>query len=283
MDDDETTSATAKLMHFPSDGSLFSESSILPDRLQPVIARRRELVNPQRSAMSELWKPLRKMNFRLEEDGQTKSEPPHKVARQASTTRAMGSLDDRMYRKLHGISLIGDSSITRDCSHSGLERSCRESAHSSCCQVKLEDVRVSSCSEKRNLQLSSLTRTDDCDDDMLERLGDPAACTKLSLSELRPSGKLRTSDMFLGQGGRNKRAEVREVVRVVTIWILVLSGTGTIMFGAVGTIVMRSVTVMFFGSMLGSALTTVGVLMAIYCTDGADRNLRMMNPRYNYT
>ncbi|CAN7949386.1 unnamed protein product, partial [Ixodes hexagonus] len=160
----------------------------------------------------------------------------------------------------------------------------RECVKQECCRVKLDSDKATSSSDKRRVRLSSSTRTSQgYDEDLLVRLEDPAACAKLSLSELRPAGKLRTSDMFVGQGGRGRRAEAIEVARNLTIWVLVLCGTGTIMFGAVGTIITRSVAFMFFSSMVGSTLTTLGILMAIYCTDASDRNFRLMNHRYNYT
>ncbi|KAL1431078.1 hypothetical protein MTO96_014477 [Rhipicephalus appendiculatus] len=101
-----------------------------------------------------------------------------------------------------------------------------------------------------------------------------------------PRGESCAPATCLSAGGRRCRsADVVEVARNVVIWVLVLSGTATIMFGAVGIIVLRTGSVMFLSSAVGSVLTTAGVLMAIYCTDAStDRGLqRMMNHKYNYT
>ncbi|KAH7962865.1 hypothetical protein HPB52_018400 [Rhipicephalus sanguineus] len=177
--------------------------------------------------------------------------------------------------------LPGASSLRR------LERPPASSESRGRCQ--LDRRRPSGCRQqkRRRVRVSSSSRTDDYEDDLLlARLEDHAACAKLSLSELRcPAGKLRTSDMFVGGGRRCRSADVVEVARNVVIWVLVLSGTATIMFGAVGIIVLRTGSVMFLSSAVGSVLTTAGVLMAIYCTDAStDRGLqRMMNHKYNYT
>ncbi|KAK8788973.1 hypothetical protein V5799_021252 [Amblyomma americanum] len=163
------------------------------------------------------------------------------------------------------------------------------SSESRRCPLAEQRLRPSACRQqkRRRVRVSSSSRSDYYEDDLLiARLEDHAACAKLSLSELRgPAGKLRTSDMFVGGGRRCRSADVAELARNVVIWVLVLSGTATIMFGAVGTIVLRTGSVMFLSSALGSALTTVGVLMAIYCTDASsDRGLqRMINHKYNYT
>ncbi|CAN8029114.1 unnamed protein product, partial [Ixodes persulcatus] len=282
-DDYETSSVPVRYLLFPSEGSLFSESSNIPDvvQLHQINKRRRnELLKPQRSAISELWKPLRRSTLHFQDDVQTKSEPPHKVTRDSSNNTATtldGSFEYRRHCKdtsckpCHYLIGLSTGTKTKDCDRQD------------CCRVKLDSTKATSSSDKRRAKLSFSTRTTQGFDEVMARLEDPAACAKLSLSELRPVGQLRTSDMFVGQGGRGRYADAMEVAKNLTIWILVLCGTGTIMFGAIGTIIMRSVAFMFFSSVVGSTLTTLGILMAIYCTDASDRNFRLMNPKYNYT
>ncbi|KAH9369864.1 hypothetical protein HPB48_013869 [Haemaphysalis longicornis] len=263
----------------------------------------------QWSAMSELWKKPRRPHSPRGADAHARSEPAHAVSRDGHDRQSPASVSG--FRPHRGgvteedatqpcTSFVGISSSTaehfceRGCASNGCLpggsslRRVEESPPSSDSQPRLERLlRPSACrhQKKRCVRISSSTRTDE-DDVLLARLEDPAACAKLSLSELRgPTGKLRTSDMFVGGGRRGSSVEVAEVMRNAVIWVLVLSGTATIMFGAVGTIVLRTVSVMFIGSALGSALTTAGVLMAIYCTDASsDRNFkRIMNHKYNYT
>ncbi|XP_077512331.1 uncharacterized protein LOC144123361 isoform X2 [Amblyomma americanum] len=279
---------------------------------------RRSKLRVQRSAMSELWKrPLHQRSLlSVGVDAHTRSEPP---ARRMAPGReddelasADGTLGPRRSRFLRDdiqpcTSFVGISSSTADhyCCRDrasssrtpevgvgGGSSSARpepSSSESRRCPLAEQRLRPSACRQqkRRRVRVSSSSRSDYYEDDLLiARLEDHAACAKLSLSELRgPAGKLRTSDMFVGGGRRCRSADVAELARNVVIWVLVLSGTATIMFGAVGTIVLRTGSVMFLSSALGSALTTVGVLMAIYCTDASsDRGLqRMINHKYNYT
>ncbi|XP_075536875.1 uncharacterized protein LOC142571989 [Dermacentor variabilis] len=267
--------------------------------------------------MSELWKKPRRQRSLLGGagvDAHARSEPPPHCTLLPEGDDELASANDSMFGARRSrflrediqpcTSFVGISSSTVD------HYCCRDRASSSCLpggtaslrrlerppassesrgRCQLDRLRPSACRQqkRRRVRVSSSSRTDDYEDDLLlARLEDHAACAKLSLSELRcPAGKLRTSDMFVGGGRRCRSTDVVEVARNVVIWVLVLSGTATIMFGAVGIIVLRTGSVMFLSSAVGSALTTVGVLMAIYCTDASsDRGLqRMINHKYNYT
>lgn len=277
---------------------------------------RRSKLRVQRSAMSELWKRPRQQRSLLSAgvDAHTRSEPPARRMLPGREDDELASADDTMgpsrSRFLRDdiqpcTSFVGISSSTAD------HYCCRDRASSSRTPevggslwprrpeepssserrrlpVAEQRLRPSACRQqkRRRVRVSSSSRSDYEDELLIARLEDHAACAKLSLSELRgPAGKLRTSDMFVGGGRRCRSADVAELARNVLIWVLVLSGTATIMFGAVGTIVLRTGSVMFLSSALGSALTTAGVLVAIYCTDASsDRGLqRMINHKYNYT
>ncbi|XP_070387905.1 uncharacterized protein [Dermacentor albipictus] len=278
---------------------------------------RRTKLRAQRSAMSELWKKPRRQRSLLGGagvDAHARSEPPPHCTLLPEGDDELASANDAMFGARRSrflrediqpcTSFVGISSSTVD------HYCCRDRASSSCLpggtaslrrlegppassesrvRCQLDRLRPSACRQqkRRRVRVSSSSRTDDYEDDLLlARLEDHAACAKLTLSELRcPAGKLRTSDMFVGGGRRCRSTDVVEVARNVVIWVLVLSGTATIMFGAVGIIVLRTGSVMFLSSAVGSALTTVGVLMAIYCTDASsDRGLqRMINHKYNYT
>lgn len=307
---DRSRTVLTRPMQFPSEGSLFSESNVFREwSLQRLAGTHGPVrLRAQWSAMSELWKKPRRPHSPLGADAHARSEPAPAVCRDGHERKSPASVS--AFRPHRGgfteeddtqpcTSFVGISSSTaehfceRGCASSGCLpggsslRQVEERPGSSDSQPQLDRLRPSSCrhQKKRCVRLSSSTRTDE-DDVLLARLEDHAACAKLSLSELRgPTGKLRTSDMFVGGGRRGPSVEVAEVVRNAVIWLLVLSGTATIMFGAVGTIVLRTGSVMLIGSALGSALTTAGVLMAIYCTDASsDRNFkRIMNHKYNYT
>ncbi|KAH6939255.1 hypothetical protein HPB50_016579 [Hyalomma asiaticum] len=280
---------------------------------------RRTKLRAQRSAMSELWKKPRRQRSLIGGagvDAHARSEPPAHCMLLPEGDDELASINDTAFGARRSrflrediqpcASFVGISSSTAD------RYCCRDRTSSSCLPVggvasslrslerppvssesrgrcQLDHLRPSVCRQqkRRRVRVSSSSRTDDYEDDLLlARLEDHAACAKLSLSELRcPTGKLRTSDMFVGGGRRCRSADVIEVARNVVIWVLVLSGTATIMFGAVGIIVLRTGSVMFLSSAIGSALTTIGVLMAIYCTDASsDRGLqRMINHKYNYT
>ncbi|KAL3238959.1 hypothetical protein MRX96_048000 [Rhipicephalus microplus] len=286
---------------------------------------RRTKLRAQRSAMSELWKkPRRSLATGVDAHARSEP-PPHSMALPEGDNELASCTNDAVFGARRSrflrediqpcTSFVGISSSTADhyCSRDPASSSCLPRASSlrrlerppasSESRVRCQLDRPSACRQqkRRRVRVSSSSPTDDYEDD-LAKLEDHAACAKLSLSELRcPAGKLRTSDMFVGGaslfgrrphsrislvGGRRCRsADLVEVARNVVIWVLVLSGTATIMFGAVGVIVLRTGSVMFLSSAVGCGLTTVGVLMAIYCTDAStDRGLqRMMNHKYNYT
>ncbi|XP_037509158.1 uncharacterized protein LOC119385860 [Rhipicephalus sanguineus] len=324
--DRRSSSLLPRYIQFPSDGSLLTESSAFREQrsLQRLAGHipcgpgravlRRTKLRAQRSAMSELWKkPRRNHMGGVGVDAHARSEPPPHSMLLPEGDDELASTNDTVFGARRSrflrediqpcTSFVGISSSTTD------RYCCRDRASSSCLpgasslrrlerppassesrgRCQLDRLRPSGCRQqkRRRVRVSSSSRTDDYEDDLLlARLEDHAACAKLSLSELRcPAGKLRTSDMFVGGGRRCRSADVVEVARNVVIWVLVLSGTATIMFGAVGIIVLRTGSVMFLSSAVGCVLTTAGVLMAIYCTDAStDRGLqRMMNHKYNYT
>ncbi|KAH8042431.1 hypothetical protein HPB51_023270 [Rhipicephalus microplus] len=315
-DKDRSGSVLTRYMQFPSDGSLLTESSAFREQrsLQRLSGHvpcgprravlRRTKLRAQRSAMSELWKKPRR-SLAAGVDAHARSEPPpHSMVLPEGDNELASCTNDAVFgaRFLREdiqpcTSFVGISSSTADhyCSRDPASSSCLPRASSlrrlerppasseSRVRCQLDRPSARRQQKRRRVRVSSSSPTDEDD---LARLEDHAACAKLSLSELRcPAGKLRTSDMFVGGGRRCRSADLVEVARNVVIWVLVLSGTATIMFGAVGVIVLRTGSVMFLSSAVGCGLTTAGVLMAIYCTDAStDRGLqRMMNHKYNYT
>ncbi|XP_064459887.1 uncharacterized protein LOC135370131 [Ornithodoros turicata] len=243
-----------------------------------------ELVRNQRSTPFQTSRAHRK----FVDDVQTMSEPPHGITRPSCVPAGTDTDQHQGHRSLLGQSTsLGCITSNRPLDEPGKTRKPADLLDAPEENLRI-DLTVPLKSKDDAVAVVNLDDFDQAEDESRR------PCSTIGSDDFRPialgsaphlavSGRtqrLRESDIFLGRP--TKRTDIFDVVRNIGIWVLVLCGTGTIMVGVILSVLWRSGSYMFTGSLLGSILTTVGLLIAIYCTDGADKQLRLIGHRCNY-